>query len=245
MSDPKNVRYMKAEELDNLKKKLYDKLFNDIKKKYNSLLCDKGYTAQRFIKDFQNQIDNNFDFNNPDYKQFFRRVEKIILKKLSNISDKKSEQLPDKKEVEAMGGIDDNILIKDTEIDEHYKTNFQNTEKKKRNDLRQILDKKRQDEWALIAEYEYNNYLVEDKQNKKIENEKKKSYRDSLSAQVKDKIKRDMNSMEDEILMHEAIKNTLKKLESEENAKLANEKKTTKMLTESLANHMKGMLLFH
>ena len=89
------LNYLEREKLDNLKKKLTERVFRDLSNKYNVLLKEKKYCINNFKKDFDIVMEKNHDFNNPNYMAFFRLVEKSFLNKMFFMEDKNIYNDPD------------------------------------------------------------------------------------------------------------------------------------------------------
>jgi hypothetical protein len=112
-----NVKYMQKDELDKLKSKLLTKILNELRSKYKSLHSVKKIKLEDFEKAFKKEIENFFDFNNPDYKKLFYIVEKDFLNKVQKIEEKVQDNMLGKTEVEHTINSGNKIIdINKTEI---------------------------------------------------------------------------------------------------------------------------------
>jgi hypothetical protein len=86
----KRKTYLERELLLEMENKLIEKVFKDLSNKYNILIKEKKYNIIKFKKDLINIMKRNYNFNdpNPDYKQFFNKIEKTFLKIIYQIEDK-------------------------------------------------------------------------------------------------------------------------------------------------------------
>ena len=82
--------YLERELLFEMENKLIEKVFKDLSNKYNILIKEKKYNIIKFKKDLIYIMKKNYNFNdpNPDYKQFFKNIEKTFLKEINDIDDK-------------------------------------------------------------------------------------------------------------------------------------------------------------
>jgi hypothetical protein len=144
------------------------------------------------------EIESNFDFNNPNYKSFFQTIEKIVLKKLSTVEDKKREQLIGQEDIKRV----------------------EETDKQKVGELQKRLEKKKQDEWGKIINYDYEQYLEETKNNLIEEKNKKMKIFNELQNQIKHKMKQNEKLKEcEENYYNEIFKKALDELEIQEKEK--------------------------
>jgi hypothetical protein len=221
----KSVKYINKDELNELKNKLIEKLYRDISKKYHTILVEKEYDVKKFANVFQKEIEKNFDFNNPDYKRFFRTIEEIVLKKLSTIEDKKRDQL---------------IGVEDINRETNYMTFNENVTEK--NKLKKKLDKKKEDEWDKIIKYDYQQYLEETKNNIEEERNKKLKISNELDKQIKDKIIREEEiKQNDDKYYNQILKKAIDTLDIEEKEKNLKAKEKFIKEKELLLSSMKGI----
>ncbi len=71
-----------------LKKNLAEKFFRDLSNKYFKLISDKKYDTNDFYEEFEKELQKSYNFYNPDYKSFFRKLEKVFLNKIQNLDNK-------------------------------------------------------------------------------------------------------------------------------------------------------------
>jgi hypothetical protein len=188
-----NIKSMRKQELENLKIKLFEKIYRDISNKYSKLLYDKDYNLDKFEKHFKREIENSFDFNNPDYLDFFKKVESVFLKEMNKIDDKKRDSLLDKETVTKI--VTQNEMKSQSQLnqDENIIT---------RQELIKKLKQKENDEWALITKYENMKFIEDNK--KKVEDEEKRK-------------KEILQDLHDQIILKKYIDNLIK---NEEDSKI-------------------------
>ena len=216
-STSSDLKYKQKQELESLKKKLLLKLARDIKNKYSSLLSDKELEVEFFNKEFQNEIEKHFDFNNPDYKKFFLKVEKLVLTKLDKIQDKKRENLIQKNEVEELTSTS---LDKKTKF-EKINFNYLPEGKLKRTKLREELKRKEKDDWAKLAKYSCSTFQEEQSKEKENEKKLKSLYKEELMTQI---------------TMKKETENFLKREERSEIVDIIRQKEEEKQKEEQLKN---------
>lgn len=214
------VNFMLKEELEILQKRLFEKIYKDVCNKYSPLLNDKEYDSERFYKDFKNEIEKNYDFNNPDYKKFFVKIEKIVLKKLSKVDDVKREVLPEKQQVEyysqSQSKSQDNI--NNDKIKKAYNDYWMYPDKVKNNRLGSALKKKEEeDEWAIVNKYQYDKLKEEENLHKENLSSAKKTFLESLNKQMKEKeiLEKIEKEKEEYLYNHQKALDKVKKEEEE------------------------------
>jgi len=146
------LNYVKREELENLKSKLINKVLKDLNNKYSSIIKDKYINSEIYdIIHLKQEIEKNFDFNIPNYDEFLKKIERIFLKKITTIEDKRHDAMLKRSEVENISNKINN------EIDNRYQHIVEG--KTKRNKIREDLRKKEKNEWAMLIQNNYKEFL--------------------------------------------------------------------------------------
>jgi hypothetical protein len=240
---PTNIKYMHQEELNKLKNKLLEKLYRDIDNKYKNILNDKGYNIQFFKKEFSKKVENYFDFNNPDYKKFFKQIEKDFLNKMNKIDDIKREAMPDQEEIEYLSNPKRNEAPVTNGFDNPYNSVFNNNEKTKREKLRNLIKHKMEkDEWGIIAKKDHAKYLREQKEKENVYVQKRKEYFETLNQQMKEKSKHKHELEEQDKRIDEEIKKNNEMMDKEELKKIRLEKEKLAKQKEELFKNINSNL---
>jgi len=187
-----NVKYMQKDELDKLKSKLLTKILNELRSKYKSLLSVKKIKLENFENAFKKEIENFFDFNNPDYKKLFYIVEKDFLNKVQKIEDKVQDNMLGKTEVEHTVNSGNKIIDinkKEIKADNPFYQNkisdyLPEGRHKNKSRLIEQLNKKQSDEWAIILKKNTQKF-IEESHNKNLNNiQLRISYNEELQKQI-------------------------------------------------------------
>jgi hypothetical protein len=231
----KSVKYMDKWELEKLRNKMMEKLYRDIGKKYKTLILDKEITLDKFTKDFRKEVEQNFDFNNPDYKHFFHEVEKVFLNKITRCPDKRRENLQEKEEIESKL----NNMNYDKEQHHLFKERIKN------NRVRKEAQKK-ENEWAKMAKFDYEQYVAEEHR-KMIEDKiKRQLLNEDLRKQITDKERHEQEVKEqEERYFNEILQGTLTKLDFEERERNLKSKEMFLKQKDMLLSSMQGMRLIY
>jgi hypothetical protein len=230
----RNVKFIDKYELEDLRNKLIAKLFRDLGKKYKTILLDKDITIEKFTKDFEKEIQKNFDFSNPDYRKFFHESEKLILEKLSKLPDKRRENMKQKQEI-------DNKLL-NVEVDkEEY---FLYPERVKNNRIRKEVDKQ-SNEWAKMANYEYEQFVSETHKKAIEERIRKQLLNEELGKQICEKREKEVNAKAEEVYFGDVLKKTMENMDIQEREKNLKAKEMFLKQKELLLSSMEGNDVFY
>lgn len=235
-----SLSYLQREKLSYLKRKLCEKVFRDLSNKYYNLIRDKSYDINNFTKEFEKEMEKSYDFNNPDYKIFFRKIENIFLNKMfyledkngfndCAINDRNSKEKIEKANKKNMSqtGFSFGKGYSIRNLDQYHIEceNIKNPTKIVFSSLKKDNLKKRQteDEWAKIAEKDYKKFLQENEIEKKKAYEKKVQYSQVLESQIKEKENSKKQEIEkDRKYYEEVFLKDLQKMENEEKLKKQN-----------------------
>jgi len=234
------LSFDERQHLIELKKNLADKVFRDLSRKFYKLIRDNNYDLNNFIRDFEKEMKTSYDFNNPDYKVFFRKLENVFLKKMKHLEDKKklnNDGYSDE-DIEFKKSINTNCKVK-KKLSMDYSTysygkgySIKNIDHfKNQNDKHtfvkdqikiiyspkkeELIRKRTEDEWAQIINNDYNNYVKENALHKEKAKNLKMEYSKKLLNQIKEKEDQKKMELEKERKFHEEV--YLKKLQEEEN----------------------------
>jgi len=204
------LTYIEREHLSKLKKQLADKVLRDLANKYYIIIKDKNYNIKNFYFEFEKELEKSYDFNNPDYKIFFRKIENIFLNRMNRLEDKNifnSDEVIEKNFNKGKGF--NNTYNKKFTVDnknfsfgssfqnkqlenlpnENYKQAFVKDQIKmfyspKREELKR---KQNEDEWAKLANKDYYKFLEENENRKKKLKNSQAEYSNILHEQMKEK----------------------------------------------------------
>lgn len=203
------INYLERERLDDLKKKLTEKSFRDLSNKYSILIKEKKYNIVKFKKDFDIIMEKNYDFNNPDFKTFFRKVEKKFLNIMYHLEDKNilnDSEFLDKNYLKGKVSYKSNgfakhqrNFINNKRGNSTLDVNKYHTEISKReedyNEKKRLysplkdeyLRKNANDDWRKLIKNQNEKYLDEKEQMRNTNIKIKNEYKNSLFEQMKEK----------------------------------------------------------
>ncbi len=216
------LSYIEREHLIDLKMKLTQKVFRDLSNKYYNLLQDKNYNIDNFFKDFEKEMEKSYDFNNPDYKSFFRRIESGFLNKMNKIEDKNKYNDDQILEREENKIYKDKLNSNLNNLTDYYKKNIQGKKSFNRNKdenetenykqalirdeikmlyspkMDELKRKQEEDEWAKIINKDYLKFLQEDQTERQKQKNLKLEHSKILHEQIKSKENLRKSEMENE-----------------------------------------------
>jgi len=253
------MSYIEREHLIELKKKLTEKVFRDLSNKYYNLLHDKNYNIDTFFKDFEKEMEKSYDFNNPDYKIFFRKIENIFLNKMNKMENKNifnDNDIFEKEEIKSNKSKSNKNLknLENENKNEHqFRKTFTNYNENVNDNYNQALirdqikmlytpkkdelkRKYEEDEWAKIVNKDYFKFIEENETQKLKIKIMKLEYSKKLQDQIKSK--KDLKKSENEIDKKYYEEVFLKNLKEQEKNELA---KTEQYRRKCLENKLESM----
>jgi hypothetical protein len=248
------ISYLERENLDKLKKQLINKVFRDLSNKYFHLVKDKNYQITNFIKDFEIEMEKNHDFNNPDYKSFFRKIENVFLSKMNLIENKNIYNDSDifKRESRYSQMNINCILNKSKKINDfNYNPALIKNDNEKqaitRDEIRilysprknELKTKQNEDEWSKIINNDYNKYLIDNEMKKQIEKNHKMQYSQLLLEQINEKKELKKLELEKEKKYYDEV--FLKNLKKEEKKEIEKNEINKKICTETKKSFLKEL----
>jgi len=218
-------------------------VFRDLSNKYYNLLKDKNYDINHFNKDFEREMEKNYDFNNPDYKSFFRKIEYIFLLKMNSIEDKNifnDSEIIERENNKIFNRTQNSNLNNTNKINNNYNKN--SIKNKNENEKQAIIRdeikllysprkeelnrKQNEDEWAKIVNKDFNKFLLENEFNKQKEKSVKMQYSKILLDQIREKENlKKMESENERKYYQDVFLKNLKDEEKKEIEKMENYKK--------------------
>jgi hypothetical protein len=218
------------QELENLRNKVIEKLYWDLNKRHNSILLNKDISAEAFVKEFSSKIENYFNFRNPDYKHFFTQMERSLIPKLNKLPDKKRSIIVKKESTF-------NNKCEETEV-------VCTPEKTLSQKQQREMDKKN-NEWAKIANYEFDQYMGEKHRRDVEEMIAKQMLQEDLKKQVEDRKCDEQKEKERaDKFYNDVFKKNIERLDIEEKEKQLKAKEMFLKQKELLLSSMEGMCLF-
>lgn len=164
-------------------KKIYERIVNHVRSKYQDELSNKRYPVNRFREDISKFINEDFNISISwaNYNQLLSCVESKFGNLLSAMPNKKRDSVSASFSKAIYNSFDNQL----PELKLETEHNGPLSTKHKLVDICEL--KKEKDYWAKLVKKNYESHLIQELELKKLKHEKNRLFKESLDKQLKEK----------------------------------------------------------